>query len=226
MHDDRASATGAKVYATRAWHTGTMSTHPSEDKIVPARPFDTVTGAAVDPLLFAQLVEAFYQDLRGLARRERYRLGAGHTLCTTAVVSETWLKLRSARGWNDSTHFLRMAAMAIRQVLVNDARARLSMKRAPGGTALPIEALPESAEPAIDGQDPDLLALDEVLKELDRLSPRQAQVVECRYFAGLSEAETAQALGVNERTVRRDWLKARAWLYQRLAAPAAVDEHS
>lgn len=194
-----------------------MSSHLPAESIAPARAFDTVTGIAVEPVLFEQLVAAFYQDLRSMARRERYRLGAGHTLCTTAVVSETWLKLRNARGWNDSGHFMRMAAMAIRQVLVNDARARFSKKRGQGSNALAIDELPESAEPAMNGHGPDLVALDAALRQLDQLSPRQAQVVECRYFAGLSEPETAQALGVNERTVRRDWLKARAWLYQQLA---------
>jgi len=194
-----------------------MSSHSLVESILPARAVDAITGAAVDPKLFDQLVAAFYEDLRRMARRERYRLGAGHTLCTTAVVSETWLKLRNARGWNDSAHFMRMAAMAIRQVLVNDARARSSQKRPQGSHAVTIDALPQGAEPAIDDHDTDLVALDAALRQLDQLSPRQAQVVECRYFAGFSEPETAQALGVNERTVRRDWLKARAWLYQHLA---------
>lgn len=204
-----------------------MSSSSFTRPVAPPRPVDTVTGVAIDAELFEQLVAAFYQDLRGMARRERYRLGAAHTLCTTALVSETWLKLRKARGWNDSAHFMRMAAMAMRQVLVNDARARLAPKRALGRSALPIDALPEHAEPHIDGQDPDLLALDGALVRLEQLSPRQAQVVECRYFAGFSEAETAQALGVNERTIRRDWLKARAWLYQQLTqTPDGITELS
>lgn len=197
-----------------------MSSQLPADPVLPARSVDAVTGSAVDQALFEHLVAAFYEDLRGMARRERYRLGAGHTLCTTAVVSETWLKLRNARGWNDSAHFMRVAAMAIRQVLINDARARFSQKRAQGSNAVAIDALPESAEPTVDGHDPDLVALDAALRQLDQVNPRQAQVVECRYFAGFSEPETAQALGVTERTVRRDWLKARAWLYQQLALSA------
>lgn len=200
-----------------------MSISPPADSIGPPRPVDTVTGTVIDPALFEQLVATFYQDLRGMARRERYRLGAGHTLCTTAVVNETWLKLRNASGWNDVQHFMRMAAMAIRQVLVNDARARFSQKRQHGQAPLALHDLPESAEPVSGEGDPDLVALDDALIRLEQLSARQAQVIECRYFAGYSEAETAQALGVAERTVRRDWIKARAWLYRQLALELEVE---
>lgn len=187
---------------------------------------DAVTGTCIDPALFEQLVVIFHQDLRRVARRERLRLGAGHTLCTTAVVNETWLKLRHAPGWSDSQHFMRMAAMAIRQVLVNDARARSSQKRKHGQAAQALHDLSERDEPSTGEDDIDLLALDEALIQLEQLSARQAQVVECRYFAGYSEGETAQALGVTERTVRRDWIKARAWLYQQLAAEPKMEHDS
>lgn len=193
-----------------------MSSSPHDFQAAPPRATDSVTGTAVDPALFQQLVVAFHDDLRAVARRERYRLGAGHTLCTTAVVNEAWLKLRHARGWHDNAHFMRMAAMAMRQVLVNEARARSALKRGDGRGTVSLDAVPEGDEPMIGGPDPDLIALDEALARLDQLSPRQAQVVECRYFAGFSEAETALALGVDERTVRRDWSKARAWLHQQL----------
>lgn len=195
-----------------------MSTLTSAEPLQPLRHTDTVTGARIDPALFEQLVVIFHQDLRRVARRERFRLGAGNTLCTTAVVNETWLKLRHATGWNDSQHFIRMAAMAIRQVLVNDARSRSSQKRNGGQRRLTLDDLLDSDEPSTGEDSTDLVALDAALVRLEQLSARQAQVVECRYFAGYSEAETAQALGVTERTVRRDWIKARAWLYQQLVA--------
>lgn len=200
-----------------------MPTSTIAGPLHPLRPTDTVSGARIDPALFEQLVVTFNQDLRRVARRERYRLGAGQTLCTTAVINETWLKLRHATGWSDSQHFLRMAAMAMRQVLVNDARARSAQKRKPGSAGHALHDLPESDEPSTVGDDTDLVALDDALMRLEQLSARQAQVVECRYFAGFSEAETAQALGVTERTVRRDWIKARAWLYQQLALLPPAD---
>ena len=194
--------------------------------IQPLRSTDTVTGVGIAPALFEQLFVTFQHDLRRVARRERFRLGAGHTLCTTAVVNETWLKLRHCPGWSDNLHFIRMAAMAIRQVLVNDARARFSQKRKDGRAAQSLHDLAESDQPSTGEQDIDLVALDQALVRLEKLSARQALVVECRYFAGYSEADTARALGVTERTVRRDWIKARAWLYQQLALEPAQDSDS
>jgi RNA polymerase sigma factor (TIGR02999 family) len=159
-----------------------------------------------------QLIPLFYDDLRRLAQRERRRVSAGETLQTTALVNEAYLKLRGSRGWNTDTHFLRAAALAMRHALVNHAVARLTDKRGGGAVPLPLDAALEV--PADD--DRAMLALDEALGRLAREALRLAQVVECRYFAGYDDAETALALGISERTVTRDWTLARAWLNREL----------
>lgn len=169
---------------------------------------------------FDALVAVLYADLRGIARRERFRARAGATLCTTALVNEAWLKLRRSRGWNDRQHFLATAARAMRQVLVNDVLARRSAKRNHG---MDIVELHEGTD-AGDADDEQILMVNEAVKRLAVLSPRLAQVVDCRFFAGFSESETADALGITDRTVRRDWLKARAWLYRELGESALVVE--
>lgn len=173
-----------------------------------------------------ELVDALYADLQKLARRERFRLGAGATLCTTALISEAWLKLQRTSDWESRQHFLGTAALAMRQVLVNDAVARRADKRNQGEAPLPLD----EAMNAPDLADEQLLLVNDAVEKLAAFSPRLAHVVECRYFAGLSDAETALALGVTQRTVRRDWSKARAWLFSELGedAPAvsAMSEQS
>lgn len=168
---------------------------------------------ASDPGLLQELIELLYADLRRLARRERFRLGAGATYSTTALINEAWLKLQRAPGWNGHQHFLATAAIAMRQVLVNDAEARCADKRNGGQRPLALDEAPETPD-EIDEQ---ILQVNEAVQRLGELSPRLAQVVECRYFAGYSDEETAIALGVTDRTVRRDWAKARAWLYRELS---------
>jgi RNA polymerase sigma factor (TIGR02999 family) len=159
-----------------------------------------------------QLIPLFYDDLKRLAHRERSRVGAGATLQTTALVNEAYLKLRGTRSWNTDVHFLRAAALAMRHALVNHAVARLAGKRGAGAIALPITA---ALDVAVE-DDATMLALNEALGRLARDSLRLAQVVECRYFAGYDDAETARALDISERTVRRDWTLARAWLHREL----------
>jgi RNA polymerase sigma factor (TIGR02999 family) len=160
-----------------------------------------------------ELMPLFYEDLKRLAHRERSRVDAGATLQTTALVNEAYLKLRGTHGWNDDAHFLRAAALAMRHALVNHAVARMAGKRGDGAVALPLTA---ALEVAIE-DDATMLALNEALGRLARDSLRLAQVVECRYFAGYDDAETARALDISERTVRRDWTLARAWLHRELA---------
>jgi RNA polymerase sigma factor (TIGR02999 family) len=121
--------------------------------------------------------------------------------------------LRGTQGWNTDEHFLRAAALAMRHALVNHAVARLAGKRGDGGDNLPIGA---AMDVAID-DDSTMLALNDALGRLARDSLRLAQVVECRYFGGYDDMETACALGISERTVRRDWMLARAWLHRELA---------
>jgi len=168
-----------------------------------------------DPLRLAaaQLVPLFYADLKRLARRIRGGVRDAETLQTTALIHEAYLKLHATPLWNDRQHFLRAAALAMRQVLVDDARARLAQRRNSGERCLPIEA---ADDVAADAGDDRIVAVDDALAELAAFSPRLAQVVECRYFAGYTAPETADALGLSLATVERDWAKARAWLFQAL----------
>lgn len=163
----------------------------------------------------AELMPLFYADLKRLSRRVRNGAPAAETIQTTALIHEAWLKLHAAPQWQNRQHFLRAAALAMRQVLVDDARARLAAMRNHGVRPLPIEA---ASEVAAEAPDERLIAVDEALAELSAFSPRLAQTVECRYYAGYTESETAEALGVSIATVQRDWTKARAWLFQRLKA--------
>ncbi|MDZ5648298.1 ECF-type sigma factor [Nitrospirillum sp. BR 11828] len=167
------------------------------------------------------LLPLFYEDLHRLARRERRRLPSD-TLQTTALIHEAYLRLRGTAGFNDHSHFLRASALAMRHVLVNRARDRLAGKRGGGAAVLPLEEemLPEGALQS----DSRILEVNEALGQLATLNLRLARVVECRFFAGYSEAETAQALGVTDRTVRRDWTKARAWLLHALSLNAEADD--
>lgn len=196
---------------------GGLRYDPAMSGTDPALPTDPVhwdaTLSSEASVLADQLMPLFYADLKRLAQRERHRVGAGATLQTTALVNEAYLKLRGSRGWNTDEHFLRAAALAMRHALVNHAVAKLADKRGDGAVHLPItSALDVAAD-----DDATLVALNEALGKLAKDSLRLAQVVECRYFAGYDDAETARALDVSERTVRRDWTLARAWLHRELA---------
>jgi RNA polymerase sigma factor (TIGR02999 family) len=162
-----------------------------------------------EPGALDRLVPLIYDDLRLLARRQLGREYGDRTLNPTALVHEAYLKLGAgAKVAADRAHFLAIAARAMRQVLVDRARDRKAAKR--GGGAWERTTLTDGAW--VGEFDPDgMLALDEGLA---RLEPRQRQVVECRFFGGMEEQEIAEALGVSERTIHRDWVKARAWLYR------------
>lgn len=166
------------------------------------------------PRMFAQM----QNDLRRVAHRERLAVHAGETLSTTALVNEAFLKLNKAAlpAFADRRHFYGVAARAMRQVLVDHARARLSQKRGSGDRHDTLSA----AENAADADDATrLFEINEALDQLDAVRPRLAQVVYLRFYAGLSDREIGALLDVEESTVRRDWLKARGWLYQALESP-------
>jgi RNA polymerase sigma-70 factor (ECF subfamily) len=156
-----------------------------------------------------RLFPLVYAELRRIARRQLARERAGHTLDTIALVNEAYLKLvdQPRVHWQDRAHFLRVAAWAMRQVLVDHARRHQAMRR--GGD---LDRVPLDEEVALAEREDRLLALDDALEGLAAVDERLSRVVECRYFGGLTEAETAEALGVTSRTVRRDWVKARKWL--------------
>ena len=164
------------------------------------------------------LVPLLYDELRAIASRHLARgrrAGAQDgTLATTALVNEAYLKLVAQHDaqWRDRAHFLALVAVAMRQILIDRARARSADKR--GGGAMDV-TLDEHGL-AVDQSPERLLEIDEALQRLAAVEPRMAQVVECRFFGGLSEEEIAEALSVTVRTVQRDWVKARALLRRAL----------
>jgi len=161
-----------------------------------------------------QLIPLVYNELRAIAHRQLAARARGSTLSTTALVHETYLKLvdQSRADWRDRAHFLAVASIAMRHVLVDRAKARATLKR--GGARRRITL--DDAHIAVDDQPEALLQLDEAMNRLAALQPRLARVVECRFFGGLTEDEIAEALGVTVRTVQRDWAKARMLLQREL----------
>jgi RNA polymerase sigma factor (TIGR02999 family) len=158
-----------------------------------------------------QLMPLVYGDLRRLARRQlQDDAGRGRTLDTTGLVHEAYLRLaeRSRASWEGRGHFFAVCARAMRQIVVDYARERRAAKRGGGVPAVTLD----DAAAAVDSRAAEILAVDEALASLGALDPRLPQVVECRFFAGLTEEETAEALGLPLRTVQRDWARARAWL--------------
>jgi RNA polymerase sigma factor (TIGR02999 family) len=169
---------------------------------------------AGDKAALDELMPLVYTELRKLARRFMRHQPADHTLQTTALVNEAYLRLidSSRVNWQNRNHFFAISAQLMRRVLVDFARARGSQKR--GGEVQKIE-LDETLVIPFE-QKTDLVALDEALTELSKLNERQSKVVELRYFGGLSEEEIAAHLEISVRTVRRDWSVARAWLFRRM----------
>jgi RNA polymerase sigma factor (TIGR02999 family) len=175
---------------------------------------DKTRHPASEPAEFDLAVSRAYQELRAIAHRQLAGRAPGSTLSTTALVHETYLKLADRAGgdWKDRAHFLAVASLAMRHVIVDRARERAALKR--GGAPLHVTLDEENA--SAEGQAEIVLHLNEALDRLSALEPRLASVVECRFFGGLSEAETAEALGVTVRTVQRDWVKARVLLQRAL----------
>ena len=155
-----------------------------------------------------------YDELRRLAHRHLQREATGRTLSTTELVHEAYLKLidQTRVEWTGRAHFLGVAAIAMRRILVDRARGRRRLKRGGTSARVPLESIDLSADERADL----VVALDEALDRLRALDERQARVVECRFFGGMTEEETAESLGIGLRTARRDWAKARSWLYSEL----------
>ncbi|HWO02157.1 MAG TPA: sigma-70 family RNA polymerase sigma factor [Blastocatellia bacterium] len=168
-----------------------------------------------DQTAFDKLVPLVYQELHRIAHSYISRGHRGYTLQTTALVHESYLRLIDAKSvrWENRAHFLAVAAKSMRHILVDLARARHNLKR--GGRAQRVSL--DEALVATPQRSADLLALDEALGRLATLNPRQSQVVELRYFGGLTEEEVAEVLKVSPRTVRSDWSLARVWLYRELS---------
>jgi RNA polymerase sigma factor (TIGR02999 family) len=162
-------------------------------------------------------IDALYADLRQAARRERFRAGRPNTLQTTAVLHEAYIKLSNRGIWESREHFMATAATAMRHVLIDAARERMSAKRGDGVRPIALDDVDSVADPH-DGDDLQLMALGEALQRLEQLDADLAKVVDCRFFVGLSERETGEVMGLSERTVRRRWLQARAWIHRELSA--------
>jgi RNA polymerase sigma factor (TIGR02999 family) len=169
---------------------------------------------AGDELAFARLMELVYQDLRRAAHRYMINERLSHTLQTTALIHETYLRLVDVRRMNfqDRSHFFAMCARLMRRILIDSARDRKSKKRGGSQVHISLESEPEVA--AAFG--PDLLAIDDALSRLAAIDDRKAKVVELRFYGGLTEEETAVALNISVETVARDWKFSKSWLRKEL----------
>jgi RNA polymerase sigma factor (TIGR02999 family) len=168
-----------------------------------------------DQAEFDRLFAEVYDELRRIARAHLRRRTPGQTLETTALIHEAYLRMvdQTRAGWADRAHFFGYASRAMRTILVDHARRRAAGKRGGGLRHLSLD----DAEIPAESQGDFVIALDEALERLTSVDARLARTVECRFFGGMTEEETAVALEVSDRTIRRDWLKAKAWLLVELA---------
>jgi RNA polymerase sigma factor (TIGR02999 family) len=168
-----------------------------------------------DQAAWDALFPLVYERLQAIARRQLRGERTGHTLATSDLVHEAYFSLVDIESvsWTDRVHFMAMAARAMRRVLIDHARARGTQKRGGWGdqVKLDVDAVP------VDAPDEQLLSLDEALDRLEAWNERYGRIVECRFFAGMSIEETAEALDISPATVKRDWLVARAWLHRELS---------
>ena len=193
-------------------------TGPEDSGVEPPGEVTRLLGRIDDPEASSALAELLYGQLRTLAGRLMDDQGAGHTLQPTALVNEAWMRLvgpAARQDWDGRRQFLRFAAQAMRSVLVDHARASKAVKRGGGAARLPLDALLLEAESRVG----DLSAFDEAVTRLEAVDPELARVVELRFFAGLSMAETAKALELSVPTVERRWRTARMFLRRSLDEP-------
>ena len=167
-----------------------------------------------DARALAEVFPLVYEELCSVAHRYLAREPEGQTLSTTALVHEAYIRLidQTRVEWSGRAHFMAIAATAMRRILVDHARTRRSLRRGGASRRVPLE----SVDLPIDERADLLIAVDDALRKLRQLDDRRAQVVECRFFGGMTEEETAEALGIGLRTAKRDWAKAKSWLYQEI----------
>lgn len=161
------------------------------------------------------LLEQAYESLLTLARTRRRRVVFSSTLMTEDILHECFLKLSGKTIWQSQEQFMRTASLAIRQVIVDHARKKLTVKHGSGETNLAYSEN-HSVLPEYNETPEQILSINDLLEQLEEKKPRLSKVVDARYFAGLTESETASALGVSERTIRRDWQIAKAWLAEKI----------
>ena len=167
-----------------------------------------------DPAALDQLTPVIYAELRRRAHSYMKNERRHHTLQTTALANEAWMRLVDVAvvDWKDRAHFFAIAANMMRRILVDAARARARGKRGGSAQRVDLDEIPDIST----RRDPELIAIDDALKALAELDPRKAQVIELRFFGGLSVEETAEVLKVHEQTVLRDWRLARVWLMREI----------
>lgn len=173
-----------------------------------------------DRAAFDRLMPLVYRELHRLAHRYMKHEHAGHTLQTSALVNEAYLKLVNERemNWQSRTHFFAVASQLMRQILVDYARSRCALKRGEGKAAVDLDDVVEVSENRLE----EFLALDEALGNLAKFDARKSRIAELRFFGGLSVEEIAKALEVSEVTVMREWRLAKAWLHNQLNDSAIV----
>jgi RNA polymerase sigma factor (TIGR02999 family) len=183
-----------------------------------------------DERAFAQLSAVMYEELRQLAQRHLRRERSDHTIQKTALVNEAFVRLvgQQSVDWQSRAHFIGLASKLMRRVLVDYARARLADKRGGGAGVLSLDEMaapeadeaPDTTPTALQHLDAhtqeEVSAIDQALQRLEQIDPRQAQIVEMRYFGGLTVEQAAEAIGISEATVKREWTLARAWLRREL----------
>ncbi|MEZ4699338.1 MAG: ECF-type sigma factor [Rhodothermales bacterium] len=195
------------------------STRDADASNITARLRDAIAG---DPAAWNDITRYFYDDLQFIAHRHLLRERQGHTLNTQGLVHEAYLKLvhLDRITWANRTHFLATASRLMRHILVTYATRKHRQKR--GGKDLQrvdLEDVDGLTDPISDRQAADVLAVHEALEELGRLNERHSQIVECRFFGGLTIAETAEAMGISPATVKREWTFLKSWLARHLTAP-------
>ena len=173
-----------------------------------------------DASALANVFPLIYEELHRLAQQQLRREPDGHTLSPTALVHEAYMRLidYSRMEWTGRAHFMAVASTAMRRILVDHARSHRSIKRGGALRRVPIESVDLATEDRAEL----LIAVDDALSKLKEIDPRQARVVECRFFGGMTEEETAEALGIGLRTAKRDWAKAKMWLHREIAAEHSV----
>ena len=174
-----------------------------------------------DRSAFDKLYPLVHDELRRIARRQMSQERPGHTLQATALVNEAYLKLAGQDGleWHNRAHFYAVCAKVMRHILIDHARSHARDKRGGGAVQVSLDEVAIAFEERAE----ELVALDEALASLEQMDPRKGEIVQLRYFGGLSIEETAEVLDVSPRTVRREWRRAKAWLY-RMISEGKADE--
>lgn len=167
-----------------------------------------------------QIADRYFNDsydvLLSIARQRRRRAGFQDTFSTSDLLHETYLKMTARTAWESRKHFMSTAALAIRQAVIDHARRSSAQRRNQGERPVPLEGNESRFLPEFNETPEQVVLIGDLLTQLANENPRWLKIVDCRYFAGMTEAETAATLGLSERTIRRDWVSARAWLAEKM----------